>query len=82
MNFQKPFQVEIDVSGCHGKKIMQGGRHVYYHFEIFHEVVLNYPTYEKELYSLFQVINKWKHYLIVKESIIHIDHIPLQHLQA
>jgi hypothetical protein len=44
-------------------------------------VVLNYPTYDKELYALVQAIKKWKHYLMGKETIIHIDHQPLQYLQ-
>lgn len=39
---------------------MQGGRTACYHSEVFHEVVLNYPTYDKELYALVQDMNKWK----------------------
>jgi hypothetical protein len=47
---------------------------------MFHGGVLNYPTYDKEVYALIQVVQKWKHYLMGKETIIHIDHYPLQYL--
>ena len=35
-----------------------------------------------ELYVLVKSMKKWKHYLIVKETIIHTDHQPLQYLQS
>ena len=38
---------------------------------MFHDGLLNYPTYDKELYTLVQVVKKWKHYLMGKETIIH-----------
>jgi hypothetical protein len=47
-----------------GVVLMQGGRHVCYHFEVFHGEVLNYPTYDKELYAFVQDFRKWKHYLM------------------
>jgi hypothetical protein len=46
------------------------------------ESVLNYPMYDKELYTLVQVVKKWKHYLMGKETIIHTYHQPPQYLQA
>jgi hypothetical protein len=49
---------------------------------MFHSGVLNYPTYDKEIYSLVQDVNKWKNHIIKKETIIHIYHKPLQYLQA
>jgi hypothetical protein len=61
---------------------MQGGRLVCYYFEIFHVEFINYPIYDKELYALLQVVSKWKHYIMSKETIIHIYHQPLQYLQA
>jgi hypothetical protein len=45
-------------------------------------VVINYPTYDKELYALVKSVKKWKHYLMGKETIIHTDHQPLQYLQS
>jgi hypothetical protein len=49
---------------------------------MFNNAVINYPTYDKELYALVQSVNKWKHYLLGKETIIHTDHQPLQYLQS
>ena len=59
-----------------GAILMQYRKPIYYHSETFNQVV-NYPTYDKELYALVQSIKKWKHYLLGKETIIHIDHQPL-----
>ncbi len=67
--------METDASGyAMGVVLMQGGRHVCYHFEVFHGAVLNYPTYDKELYAMVKDVKKWKHYLMRKETLIHIDH--------
>jgi hypothetical protein len=68
----------MDVSGyAMGEFLMQIGKLVCYHSETFHGGVMNYPTYNKELYALVQVVKKWKQYLMGKEPIIHIDHHPL-----
>jgi hypothetical protein len=64
---QKPFEVDRDASGyAMGAVLMQGERHVYYHFEVFHGVVLNYPTRDKDLYALVHAVKKWEHYLMGK----------------
>ena len=65
-----------------GAVLMQHGNPIYYHFKTFTNAVINYPTYDKELYALVQNVMKWKHYLMGKETIIHIDHQPLQYLQS
>jgi hypothetical protein len=44
--------------------------------------VINYPTYDKELYALVQSVKKWKNYLLGKETIIHTDHEQLKYLQS
>ena len=76
-NLQQPFEVETDVSGyALGAVLMQGGRLVCYHNEVFHGAVLNYPTYDKELYAMVQAVKTWKHYLMGKETIIHTDYQP------
>jgi hypothetical protein len=41
---------------------------------MFHVEVLIYGIYGKELYALVQVVNKWKHYLMGRETIIHTDY--------
>jgi hypothetical protein len=77
-NLQNPFEVEIDASGyAMGAILMQGERHVCYHSKIYHGEFLNYPTSDKELYVLFQIFKKWKHYLMGKETIIHTNHRSL-----
>jgi len=53
---------------------MQQKKLIYYHFEKFSQAVINYPTYDKEIYALVQSAKKWKLYLIGKETIIHTDH--------
>jgi hypothetical protein len=65
-----------------GAVLMQRGRIVCYHYEVFYGVIFNNPTYEKEIYALVQAVKKWKKYLMGKETIIHTDHQPLQYLQA
>lgn len=82
-NLQRPFELEIDASGyALGALLMQGGRPLYYHSELFHGVVLDYSTYDKELFSIVQAVKKWKRYLLGKETIIHTDLQPLQYLQS
>lgn len=61
-----------------GPVLMQHG----YHHETFTNAIINYPTCGKELYALVQSVKKWKHHLMGKEMIIHIDHQPLQYYQA
>jgi hypothetical protein len=52
-NLQQPFELETDASGyALGVVLMQGGRHVCYHSELFHGAVLDYPTYDKELFVI------------------------------
>jgi hypothetical protein len=61
---------------------MQHGKPICFHSETFNGAVINYPTYDKELYALVQSVKKWKHYLMGKETIVHTDHQPLQYLQS
>jgi hypothetical protein len=61
---------------------MQGGSPMFYHSNLFHGLVLDYPTYDKELLAIVQAVKKWKIYLLGKKIIIHIDHQPLQYLQS
>jgi hypothetical protein len=50
-----------------GFTTMEGGKMICYHFEIFHGGVLNYPTYDKEIYALVQAIKKWKNYIVARK---------------
>jgi hypothetical protein len=81
-NIQHPFEIKTNATGyAMGAVLMQYHKPIYYHSKTFNQVVVNYPTYDKELYALIQSVKKWKHYLLGKETIIHIDHQPLQYLQ-
>jgi len=50
---------------------MQVGRHVCHYSKLFHEVVIDYHTYDNELFVIVQVVKMWKNYLLGKELIIH-----------
>jgi hypothetical protein len=79
LNLQQSFEIKTDASRYDmGAVLMQYRKPICYHSENFNQVVVNYPTYNKELYALFQSIKKWKHYLLGKETIIHTNHQPLQ----
>ena len=74
-DLQRPFEIETDASDyAMGVVLMQHGKPICYHLETFNSAVVNYPTYDKELYALVQSVKKWKHYLMGKETIIHTDH--------
>eukprot|EP01018_Ginkgo_biloba_P004262 Gb_29472 [translate_table: standard] len=80
-NLQKPFEIEADASGYKmGIVFMQEGRPIEYHSKNFLGVVLNYPTYDKELYDMHQAVKYWCAYILGKETVIHTDHKPLQFL--
>jgi hypothetical protein len=81
-NPQHPFEIETDASEyAMGAVLMQYRKPICYHSETFNQVVVNYPTYDKDLYELVHSVNKWKYYLLGKETLIHMDHQPLQYLQ-
>eukprot|EP00253_Pinus_taeda_P014260 PITA_14260 len=52
-NLQQPFEIETDASD-HAMRavLMQHGKPICYHSENFNSAVVNYPTYDKELYAL------------------------------
>jgi hypothetical protein len=63
-----PFEIQIDASNyAMGAILLQYGKPICFHSENFNGVVINYPTYDKELYALVQSVKKWKHYLLGKK---------------
>jgi hypothetical protein len=82
-NLRQSFEIQTDASNyAMGGILLQHGKPICFHSETFNGVVINYPTYDKELYALVQSVKKWKHYLLGKETIVHTDHQPLQYLQS
>jgi hypothetical protein len=72
---RQPFEIQTNASNyAMGAVLLQHGKLVCFHSETFNGVVINYPTYYKDLYALVQSVRKWKHYLFGKETIIHTDH--------
>jgi hypothetical protein len=54
---QQHFEIKTDANGyAMGEVIMQYCKPICYHSETFNQVVVNYPKYDKELYSLVQSV--------------------------
>jgi len=61
---------------------MQEGHPIAYFSEKLNGAVLNYSTYDKELYELVRALQNWQHYLLPKQFVIHSDHESLKHLKG
>ena len=44
--------------------------------------LLNYHTYDKELYALVRALQTWQHYLLPKEFVIHSEHESLKYMKG
>lgn len=67
---QKPFKMDTDPSAhAKGAVLEQDGRVVAYQSEIFNTALNNYPTYEKEMYTIVLAVKDWRHYLLEKEAL-------------
>ncbi|KAL6208606.1 hypothetical protein ACLB2K_019555 [Fragaria x ananassa] len=70
-NLQKAFEVEADASNyAMGAVLLQDRKPIAYHSEMFSGPILNYPTYDKELYALHQAV---KHPLSLSSLILDAD---------
>ena len=82
-DLQQPFKIKTRASDyVEGVVLAQDSHSVAYHSETLSDTVRKYPTYEKEMYSIVQACLQWKHYILEKDKIIHIDHKPLQFIQT
>jgi len=56
---KQPFEIQIDASDyAMGAVILQHGKPISLHSDIFNGVVINYPTYDKDLYALVKTVKK------------------------
>jgi hypothetical protein len=82
-DFNKTFKLECDASGIGlGGVLPQERKYVAYFSEKLSGPVLNYSTYDKELYALVRYLEIWQHYLWSKKIIIHSDHESLKHIRS
>ena len=67
-DLQQPFEIETDASDyAVGAVLTQHGHPVAYHSETLSDTFHKYPTYEKEMYSIFKGCRQWKHYILGKK---------------
>jgi hypothetical protein len=82
-DFNKTFELECDASGIGlGGILLQDGKPIAYFNEKLSGPVLNYSTYDKELYALVRTLETCQHYLWPKEFVIHSDHESLKHIRS
>jgi hypothetical protein len=65
-----------------GAVLTQHSHPLAYHSDRLSDIIWKHPTYDKEMHSTVQACRQWKHYILGKETIIHIDHKPLQFIQT
>ena len=75
----QPFKIEMNASDyALSTVITQSSHPVAFHSKTFSDMVRRYSMYEKELYAIVQALKQWRHYIIGRETVILIDHKPLQ----
>jgi hypothetical protein len=82
-DFNKTFELEYDASGIGlGGVLLQERKPIAYFSEKLSGLVLNYSTYDNELYALIRCLETWQHYLWPKVFVIHSDHKSLKHIRS
>jgi len=53
-----------------------------YYSETLSDIVCKYPTYDKEMHSIVKDYCQWRYFILRKETVLHIDHKPLQFMKT
>ncbi|XP_074288816.1 uncharacterized protein LOC141613972 [Silene latifolia] len=82
-NIRDLFEVECDASGIGVEVLLlQERKPIAYFNEKFSGTKLNYSTYDKELYAIFQALNHWSYYLKPRPFVLHSDHEALNYING
>lgn len=86
-NHQLPFIIHTDASDYAIGAVLEqnsgdGNRPISYMSEKLNEHQINYPTHEKELYSIFRALVNWQCYIEGAEIIVYTDNKGLEYLQS
>jgi hypothetical protein len=81
-DFNKVFQVDCDASRTTiGAFLSQEGRPIAFFTENLNESRKKYYVYDQEFYAILKALNKWRHYLLLKEFVLFMDHKALQYIK-
>nr|GFC12769.1 reverse transcriptase domain-containing protein [Tanacetum cinerariifolium] len=65
-----------------GQRIEKHFRPIHYASKMMNQAEANYTTTEKEMLAVVYAFEKFRSYLIMKKSIVYIDHSALKYLFA
>jgi hypothetical protein len=68
-DLRQPFEIQTNASNhAMGAVLLQHGKPIFFHSETFNGFVINYPTYDKELYALVKSVKKMETLFVAKRN--------------